>query len=223
MSNVAVVPAAVVAVPQSEPTAVPAKKSPWVWAAVAAGVALLLLAGGIIAYLVRQRDRRRAASFAALIPAGARVVDGTYLIRWGPMTSPLYLATTPGTNTIALVPKADAQRWTLDSTGATVAAPGGRLTSTQATSTGAAGASYSLSVGNATALPASLSAAAPKATDSYWVAIRPAVGGTSQPAILFNTALGGCVRPASATSGSAVSVEAGCPPAAQGWYFDPPS
>jgi hypothetical protein len=240
MATVGATPIATTTVPQTTVVATPADAAlaaavpparrglpTWTWVVIAAAVAILvgLVVASLIYYLTRGRNRGGGA-FRPVVPAGARIGDGRYLIRWGPAAGNLYLGVaSDGSDGLVLVPRANALVWTYDSTSATADRPGGRLLVPLASTTSpTTPVTYALTADTlARTLPASVFVTAANIDANQWYITRgPGTTTATDPGVIFNTVVGGCLQPPSgAAANSPISLVAGCTPtAARAWYFE---
>jgi hypothetical protein len=200
----------------------PRRQVPWGW--IIGGIVLTLIVAMLVAVVITaivfESRRRRAGPLTpigpvpsprtAAAPLGAPLAAGRYKIRWAPTGAYLGINENTG-NPATLVGAQIAPTWTY-----TPATAGGTLRS----STGSA-----LSTGTATALvgPVPVYVAGGTATDTgSWVAARDPSNSATLPGTIYNSALGGCMRPdRDGAVGSPVLLAPSCSAAEQGWIFEP--
>lgn len=233
-------PVALVDVPTAAATdvavvAAPAPPRRWTWLWVTLFVVFVAaLIAFVVAYFVqRARRERRRDAFLAIRSTQAHVPDGDYLVRFGNtglymgVSSAAAAATTGGATApvtqVVLVAESDARPWRYAAPAGTASVAGGRSLSYVR----ADGSLLPLGTGAAVTLPASLTVTTSDALGfgDWFVSRGPTPGTASQPAVIHNTALTGCVMPSATTTavGVPLVVQSGCPPTSRVWYFVPVS
>lgn len=204
----------------------------WLWVTLFVVFVAALIAFVVAYFVQRARRERRRDAFLKIRSTQAHVPDGDYLVRFG--DTGLYMGLAPAAATAAggstapvdqvvLVAESDARPWRYAAPAGTASVAGGRSLAYVR----ADGSLLPLGTGAAVTLPASLRVDAPGALafGDWFVSRGPTAGAASQPAVIHNTALAGCVMPSATTTavGVPLAVQSGCPATARVWYFVPVS
>nr|UDO48017.1 hypothetical protein [Pandoravirus massiliensis] len=213
--------------------AAPPRRWTWLWVTLFVVFVATLIAFVVAYFVQRARRERQRDAFLAIRSTQAHVPDGDYLVRFGDTglymgLSPTAAAATTGgatalANRVVLVAESDARPWRYAAPAGTASVAGGRSLSYVRGD----GSLLPLGTGAAVTLPAALTVDASNAPGfgDWFVSRGPTSGTASQPAVIHNTALAGCVMPGAtaAAAGAPLVVQAGCPPTSRVWYFVPVS
>ncbi|AVK75777.1 Tip-associated adhesin-like domain-containing protein [Pandoravirus kuranda] len=211
----------------------PPRRWTWLWVSLFVLFFTVLIAFVIGYFVQRARRERRRDAFLAIRSTQAHVPDGDYLVRFGNTglymgLSPAAAASTGGTTTpvnrVVLVAEPDARPWRYAAPAGTASVAGGRSLSYVR----ADGSLLPLGTGAAVTLPAPLTVGTSSDAlgfGDWFVSRGPTPGTASQPAVIHNTALTGCVMPSAVTAAAGVplDVQSGCPSTARVWYLVPVS